>query len=693
MTTDYLFHVTQALAEQWQDSTPPIDCSNKDVIIATELLTEIALGTMVSKGENMSQLTSFHPTYGTINPGMTTDKIIDFVKEKAFTFTQIIDSGFPFSQIESSIAKTALIKTLNSSGSILSNFLTLDALETMSEDELTHRFEAAFTSISKEEVSSASFTLASRYLSQRNNHAGFYLLWLIKHTCGCSYIIPPKESFTDWTVKEVLSQFFLDPSSTMKDPVKCVHIMHTDRICFNFLDDKAIISFLNYLLKLLKNIPFDQWNEKVQLIHFLIIAQKNNRSFIAYALTQSEDKVTSEIGTHLLLLVQAGSLTEAIAPYYALKRHIPYFDWYRVAEMTGFPLVDFYHGMDDPDLTFAKRLNFNGMEKVFIHHSMMISLYYFPDGTIPPYLLAYDMNTEKLVWGVPINQNARLNETAEIYSPLCRPIYKVNFQIQQYSDYIILQFNDETRLHFIDASTGVIASTIDLPAPRGLYGKLHISPDRSYFYFDREKDLITGARIVNGKWVSTFEVKDARGQFLGLSTYCGLLHKKTLTLFGPSGTQTRIEHCRDAKAVDDKLYTIEKDPHHKESCYLTIRKLDNSQGIISAIQKRIRIETKKVTIGEVCKGQQCVLFSETSPIFVDLNTGGVIYSPYRSLISSQQIIDVETAEVWTWNLSSEKIWKISSTDIKPIGKLTRLQHRKLLHIDQNHRLYFADLNF
>jgi hypothetical protein len=268
--------------------------------------------------------------------------------------------------------------------------------------------------------------------------------------------------------------------------------------------------------------------------------------------------------------------------------------------------------------------------------------------------------------------------------------------------HLSLQFVGEKNMRFIDPETGEFNFTLELPeASKDAYDRLHISSEGFAYQMvhkGRERILI-GGKVVDQQWNSSFESNTPTGFFRPFSTHCGFQDDfpEKLILFGPTGDQMVIQNCMAAIAQNDKLYAIEKHPDQEEKCLLTIRTLKIDDEVVSDVEKSISLNVRKASFGSICQNGQLVLFSgafsDSSPIFVDLNGQEVMYSQHKSPSYAKHVINTDTGELWTWDELSKDIWKVSSANITLMGSMESGRGTTLLHVDKADRLYFVDIPF
>lgn len=729
---DYLKIVEDILKKEWNHDKYPIRMKKEDWDTGIKLLTKIAVDA-IKKEPSLKEAESIKtnqitPLNGIVHEiffkkfpfsflddsSSEINKIKAFVEDNSHEIRNIFKTNFPFSHLDSSSNEIAL-KTLkyilehsNLHHSILSHFL-MSIDEWMSEEELNTRFSNPFQQLQFNETELACSFLKRTYLKNKDNKAGYYLLWLIKQITGSNYEIPKKSSFNETSVAEVLSKFIIN-SGTLTNAANFIEILNSryglDRSLYReFLDPEACSIFLNFTVEQLKEIPIDKWPNKISLIIDLLEAVTfENKLIIGKALASSEDPITSEVGNHLLAALKACSLKEAVPNFNALTKISPYFDFAQT--VFSRPFVPLCHGpfLNPP---FLKELRFNDVKEVFVFGSIIIGVYNSYKEGVLPHLLAYKIKTEELVWEIPLtpilldDSSLNINATPKMDIPRMGP---EEYTLKSVGKLLSLQFTGKKKLYFINPETGEIDSTLKLPeAFKNEGNRLHISEKGFAYQMIREglDSILIGGEIINQSWKSSFEPKNLGivGLFRPLSTHCGFQQESSLILLGPIGDQVIIKDCMAAEAQEDRLYSIEKDSIYPNICRLTTRTLKTDNNVASSVEKSILINVKAASFGKICPNGQVVLFSgnhsETSPIFVDLNTGKITYSQHKFSLyhykspSCAKYIITNTGELLTRDERSEKIWKVSQNKIECIGSMKSDEATHLAHIDDDGNIYFT----
>lgn len=461
-----------------------------------------------------------------------------------------------------------------------------------------------------------------------------------------------------------------------------------------------------YPLKQFQNSPI---NEEDFIGLFSGKGSRKDNICNAKILSSSNVKLNAFIGNQVLAAFYSNfypdTLThrhrDAFSHFNILMELLPNLKHSHIEEIFGvvFPeMREVISGRKDPN--FAKRLNFTD-PRIFIHDHLMIGIYdprlVYGKTRISPHLLAYDMKSEKLVWGIPLNATLSKEpfNNKEITS-FGFPSNAVH-DIHQIGEFLAIQLEGSKNLFLIKPETGECLFNVEVPFINRKYIPQSLSrASKDLFYYqmgvrDGERVLLGGS-IVDGVWNQVFEKESVSGFFQFLSTHCGLrdVIKNEITIFGPTGNHAILPNCLSAFAQDDKLYTIEKHPRANNKSFLKIRTLLKNENVVSPIENSFFLDAKKPSIEKVCKNGQVVLLADSRPIFVDLKQEIVCDSDSKiSQIASHTIS--ESGEIWTWDVLSEKVKKISSEgEEEDLGLIKGFQRTKLLHVDDSGQLYFAD---
>ncbi|PIS01589.1 MAG: hypothetical protein COT84_01580 [Chlamydiae bacterium CG10_big_fil_rev_8_21_14_0_10_35_9] len=714
MSSSHLNLVKDFFTENYGRAHPsPIQ--EEDFQVGIQLFTKIAEELSANASRASSRLFKKKVRLENKPINETTAKIQQFLKEHSYRFWSACEAGFPFSKLEPMESEAALKKSLNNYQSIIVNFLKQDDSVWLTEEDLNSKFGKAFYLLNVKEVGAACEGFKLAYLRDKDIKAGYYMLWLIKHASGCDLKIPPKESFQDSTAIEVLSDFISSQDFTVKSPTNYIELLQfrssriTPPLNVGFLDQKSTKKFLEYAVAQLQSIPMANWPNKARIITDLLeTITTDSKKAAATALQSSSDRQTAEVGNHILSALQAATLKEAIPHFYALDELLSNFNYTHAEVIFGRPFPQFRHDKmifkNDPD--FIRRLNFNEMSKVFVFGDLMLGAYN-PNTTfggkgVPPHLLAYNRQTEKMEWGIPLTpeqpEDLSLVTTQVPMTYGLPRMGPAEYHIGQVGESITLQFMGEKRVHCIDSNTGEITDTILLPYEnQNDDDRLYLTPDGiGYQMVFLEDDIkLIGGKISDSCLNPDFEVAAPHGFLLPLSTHVGFKDpfEDELIIFNSKGKHVTLD-CLSAYAVGTTLYLVEPNPSQENTCKLTVRTMTTDDQVISEVEKSIVLNTKSASIEKICDNGQLILINGYKlPIFVGLENGEIVYSDHKIPSYGAYHVNALSGDIWSWDTVSQKIWKVSSQEKVFMGSLESGRGTSLLHVDQDNHLFFVDIPY
>ncbi|MDR3624397.1 MAG: hypothetical protein P4L16_04570 [Chlamydiales bacterium] len=696
---NYCDLVKETLTGQWPfNSSEPLRIDEADLEAGIALFAKIAVA-ITSKEEAIVEGSLDYRVSVAESSMSTVDKIKEFISANFYKFGNACREGFFFSRLDSSLAESVLQHALYSARSMIFHWMTLENPSWMPESELNSRFGENVQLLETSVVGEACFDFKRAY-REGDYRSGYYLLWLIKQAAGCSYEMPEVESFTDLTV----SEFLTGSSGTIRSPKKFVEILcfqkwRSDKTLFQeFLTGMAYSSFIDFAVVLLRCISLEDWPSKACIMVTMFETLTNSsRLIIANELAASEDLMTSKVGTHIAKALEASSFKEAIPHLYALTEAMPSFSPASIESIFAYPFSGF-RGVTwpDNDRDFTKCVNFCKNE-VFVHGSLMIGVYK-PGNIVNSclYLLAYNRNTEKMVWGIPLSSSSLGEDLPGTFSDCCPRGY----HLKHIGEQIFLCFQGSKKVHLIHVETGEVSSILEMPEAFDARSVscFHISQDFAYQVVDRGQNwVLLGGKIVNNCCERGFEIIKPRGEFRLYATHVGFYsaHEKKLVLVNSTGSFAVIENCLAALARDNKLYSLEKSPHYSEEnkhCILRVRTLKDSDDVLSDVEREISDTIRASCFGSFCENGQLILFlreqEDFSPVFIDLESGSVTYSRRKVPSYDRTCIDERRGTVWYWDQEFQKLRKISSVGITTMGILKGSGSTTLLHVDESEHLYY-----
>lgn len=681
----YFNLVQETLLDKWKTTEKSLPLKAEDWEVGITLFSKIAIE-FVERENHITRLSDKNISNSTSSLDDKIFKIKNFVQVHAKAFQVFCQTGLILS-LDKSITEDALRYVLLDDSRILS-YILMRSSNCMSEKELDKCFLSDIKN-NKFKIAKSCSSFLQAYKKNADNRAGFYFLWLFNRYANCSFKMPRRRFFNNSSLTEVLTQFFQDKGCTAEwEKVVEIMIYRESKNCIyeEVLEEESHSLFLDLLPDLFENTPMSKWPNKASiLMSVLEILTKESRLTLLKTLTSSTDHDTSTMGFYFSKIFTAKSLKKTISSLNALEETLPNVYDFCFRLISDQTLLEFRYGKVNEGEN-ATRLNFNvlKMKGVFIQGSLMIGVQTCKDQT---YLNAYDMHTEKRIWSLPLIMTNDQN------------ILTFDFpKIKQVGSFLIIQFIEEKKLHFIDAETGEFKLVLKLPvASINNFESWHMSP-MGYIYQianDGPDRILIGGRLFENQWKPSFEIKAPNGFLRPFSTHCGFQSFDKLFICGPTGDLAIINGCIEAHVLEDKLFAIESDPLNKNGRLLTVRTLRLGKEVVSAAAEiSIPINVRKITFGNISKdGQHVVLFSknfsDTSPIFIDLLNEDVTYSLYKFYSHEEHMINPLTSELWTFDQSSKCVWKVSAHEKKCMGQLKYSRATTFLHVDQNDHLYYV----
>lgn len=614
-------------------------------------------------------------------------KVLTLIRYIANDFIKLCETGFPFYYTDNLRTQNALHMALENEYSIL--FCFLNKGPTLSEDALNQQLPPIIESLSFNEIVKTCSDLIKSYESDRylKGYNGRYFLWIFKQIVGCSYKLDVNN------VKQTLSDFF-KKNTTLNNVENCIKILfytHENKPLYEkVLDREAQDKFIEFAIKQLAEISMEQWRGKTTIIiQLLSTLSLENRLKLASELCTSSDLDTLEIGRTLQQAMRASSLTEAIAPFYALQALLPQIKPSHIEHIFGRPFMDFYDNSiyrKDPDCT--KKLRFTSTGTILTGNRLMIGIY---NGTIGyttppilPHLLAYSQDSQKMVWGIPLSAESPTN------SPR---MASENYIWGMAGESIFFNFKGEKSVRFINPKTGETNCVCQLPPlSKDSFDFLHVDSN-GFTYQKIGNETFIGGKITGDEWKESFRTSPPIGKPLAFSTHYGFLNpvsNKGLTLFGPTGNQRVIPNCILATEKNGVLYSIEKNTTKKNVCLLNKRELTQDDNVISEAKETIFLHIKDPISINICENGQIILLSkDKGATFIISNNSNIINVNYGFESSIRYIVDKTSATLWVWDELSYNLRKISSNGIIDVGVLESSQSTAFLHADQK-TLYFTE---
>lgn len=568
-------------------------------------------------------------------------------------YQRVWKNQFPLNLLDISCGKQALKKACEEESDILTSYLK--GVDWLDENSLNALFKEYVQRVATIECHDICHRLHMAY-EKGNLKAGYYLLWLIKTAAGCAYTLPSKDEFSGSDLFEILNVDALN--GKMSRPTLFVELLLVRQIYLN------LAFFPPFASRVMMEYSKQVWPEKNACLLKMLSAPHPTKMIVVKGLAHSEDPETKEIGTHLLNVFKAENYTSALPSLYALKSLIPEMK-NGINAISGFPLPSFRYRRERGLPQFVTAIDFHDTEMFFEEdeHFVVVEKH-----TQPHYLLTFDCMSEKIIWGLPLEDQ---------------------YSLRRVGNQIAYLIEDERTVRFFSLKTGELINRLELPVEHhALRNQIYKSADDVVYYKSDKLACLFSKSLQEECW-KAFLLDDHYHQLIPLSTHCGLLNHVTseLSLFGPTDVPLQFNECSDVYANEDQLFIIQKVPEQGKSL-LSIRKLSKGNDPVSEVHTEIFIPALDLKFGTLCKNGELVLVSgyyEKKILFVNPLTKEVRFGERDIPEKTSYLIDRWTGAVWVNDYSTGRLWRISSKGTQDLSK--SICSGKLFHINKVGQLY------
>lgn len=669
----------------------------------------------------------------------------DMIGENVFYFWHDCCLECPFAVLEK-LAVSGVYASMESALKRQTSMMTVLMLEEhkdfMNENKLDSTFGGVFDAASigakMSIVNSLKFMYESEAEADKKYHtkAGMYLLWIIKRVGRCSYEIPPiKEENDEFNVSLFLSRTLESGTCRVGNPKEFLGVMSFRNgrldtpVYMRFLSTEARNAFLGFMASNLKNIPLEEWKRKPKIITDLLEMSFINNTALAKVLSESTDEWTSKIGNCIHSISTARCMTDAITFIYELKRLMPhemnpFFPQYAF----GYPFPSF---RDDnrifKDNEFARRLEFNQHRHVFVSGNIMAGVYNaqstFGGREIPDYLMAFDMQTEKMVWAVDLSDPMKIHKNDETKIDTYATPMTWGFPTLGPREYrlrgigenkISIYIMGNPIVYFVDTQTGSIHTMANISGPpltSEEYDLLHFSDDLEFYYtvtdVGRDRIVTVGCKQhkeMDEESILCYDFKTTElnfgGHIVALGTHIGIIDEiadESVIITNPTLKNFTIKNCIGIAYHRGKIYTIELDGNQDNTYFLVVRTADVGEAIVSTVEKQIEIKSTERLhfISMTADSSKWFLRTYTSFVVVEMDTERVLYGTTKIHNCAEIMVDKKAGTLWTWDQVSKEVKKFSGDFLSPaiVGTLNSGRGTSLLHVDEEEHLYFVDIPY
>lgn len=445
-------------------------------------------------------------------------------------------------------------------------------------------------------------------------------------------------------------------------------------------------TFFDFVTSAILVIPLKEWEDQGEsFFQCLRMLDDEGKKKFLQPLLKASDPVWRQIAESFLEGLDSKKSLRQCAPYFhRIKELLPCANDLGFIESIfhrPFPTFEERHVVERNYPACVKRLNFDGSRDVVIFENLMIGV--IKDGSQGLiHLIAFDMNTSKLVWGVPIRKENRWMEL----QPLC--------------PFGIPIINEKSKLlMFLDPKTGEKSLELTLPEaiePRGDYqpgSDLHILPSGFLYYSSHTVDgwFLFGGQVAEGKFSNKFKLDRPGGICLPLGENLSFQNfDSTCTIVAPNGKPKVVPYA-ELHLFKNNLYATAKN-----EIFVLAHKNEPEFEIVG--QKSIfkfpteHHEGFNIKILQICENGVAFCKFAGRHAFVDLERG--THAFLEGLPSNcASFVDREKGSVWSWNERDKQVKKHTMEGTKPLGLMDAARGVSLLHVDKSDRLYMVYIPF
>ncbi len=512
-------------------------------------------------------------------------------------------------------------------------------------------------------------TLCTKYL-QGNMKSGYYFLWCLKKLTGATFTMPA--TINQGSVEQLLENL-LATHGHIQQPDLFIETLLKPELFFSFPLFLQIMDFID------RTYVQNGWEKKLKVIsaYLLKFSPQEKVDLVGKLLQDSHPEATllgSDMQAAMLAktLIVAHTSLQAVAQRtgWTPKAIEEFFEW----PFCCMTRVEKYKSLA------VTVVPFNGVKKVLVYDDIMMGIYVSPHSEkILPYLLAYSMRSDELVWGRPLD--LRTGRT----------------HLGRLGELVTLFTEDTFVIQILDPKTGTQISTVHLPIKRNTRYLEACLVERGWCYMrivDKSgRHKVVAGPLADGKvdlqqeWDQEFD-----SPIFPLGPYAGyyMQMNKGLVVMAPNGKKVKLERCISAIVKGSILYGVEITEN--AISILTKRKLLIGPDIVSKREFCVSLMTGYAYPHIQCISDNgiAVLTSyntnNNTIILVDTNARQVTYHNNHQ---QNYAINPTSGEAILYNGLQEKLLKVSVAGFTQLDSLpTNIsQWPKLLHINRNGHLY------
>ncbi len=536
-----------------------------------------------------------------------------------------------------------------------------------------------------EDVAKCCFELYTAY-KKDNMQSGHLLLWIIKKYTGCNYTLPSLLNFDTTTVYSTLSFVFMvgGKLTNLKNFIAIFVYRYSrcDKFLFQLLLNSEVLDlWFDLLIHSFQTTSSLYWPSKFEYIaNILETVDESSKEKIAYVLKESQDDDTSNVGKYIINIFKTKCFNDAIPYLYGLHNISlavkQAFDSSWLNIMFRYPFVSLFndnHQYNNELIIPNTRCLMFTNENVLVFQDVMIGLYKSPFGwgSNPPvfYLLAYNLQTEQVLWGLPFDkQQESANVTQDFIFGMPSSVANM-IVLRKHNNMLIITHKKQKEIFFIEPHTGHITNKIICDR---IADDMHVSTCETFIFQLINKGymnrLIIGSDIDKSGLKLKFEKQTSIGQFVPLSYHCGIFNSfaKTITIYNRIGHIVLL-NCISVKAYQNHLFSLEQ-KYDKKPFILNIRLLLESELIVSDILHSLNSNFDCAKIERIFSSECVILVDEHHVFYANFLTSTVVsYTNIRHC--SEHLVD-DNGNVWSKSYNHNTVQKLTPEGkCQSIGKV------------------------
>lgn len=532
------------------------------------------------------------------------------------------------------------------------------------------------------ELANVCNALYFNFAHKKNIEAGYMLLVLLKVAFRSDFQLPKQEECTlqkECTVsslKRMLQAFWAEYDfSKTNDPPRIAEILSfCDEFMLKSINRKKINTFFIELLCI------NMWPYKDRMTIRLFQIAENKQEF-AEALINANycDELVRRVSIDIIQALKAKTYADSIPYFQEIRTLLPLMDNSDFECLFKRPFPAFIKKPKEGVAPLpTMQLNFNTHHAIMKHGSLLIGVYRQESGDRTSYLLAYDIKTQKMVWGQEIPEGSYVDGQMQ-KQLICHQMSPLG---------IIQLLSNDKNVNILDPATGKLKLSFTLPEdPRNpnsrLFAKIKITP--SGFCYFPGIDTLYGAKINEGKWEQSFAIKKTFGNhsssFGGNFALFHCMHERTLV--DTNGIKYAVADDTELQEKNGKLYVRE---NNTLSVWANVESYIQKQSAIKTVNLPCRTILKAVTNDEMCILESYI---GSDYFFVDIDAKEVTKVPRKTLLTEERYIDPKTNAIWVWDAITKDLWRLTKTECIKMGTLEASERTQFVHAE-GEKLYFVD---